>query len=86
MTNPEKLNDELLENVAGGMISQDQALQKAVQHSQVGNPDFVKHVHLDYEHGRQVYEVSFYKGRMEYEYDIDAETGAIVSFSQDYDD
>jgi uncharacterized membrane protein YkoI len=42
--------------------------------------------HLDRDDGRTMYEVSFYYNYMEYEYDIDALTGNILSFDQDYDD
>ena len=40
---------------------------------------------LDREHGSYVYEVEFDVGRMEYEYEIDAYTGAILKSEQDYD-
>ena len=39
---------------------------------------------LDYEDGIQVYDVEFYSGRFEYEYEIDARTGAILE--KDIDD
>lgn len=38
---------------------------------------------LDWENGRQVYEVEFYSGNKEYDYEIDASTGSIVGY--DYD-
>ncbi len=38
---------------------------------------------LDWENGRQVYEVEFYSGNKEYDYEIDAASGSIVSY--DYD-
>ena len=40
---------------------------------------------LDREHGSYVYEVEFDVGRMEYEYEIDAYTGAILKAEHDYD-
>lgn len=40
-------------------------------------------VKLDWDDGRQVYEVEFYSGNKEYDYEIDAASGAIVSY--DYD-
>ena len=40
-------------------------------------------VKLDREDGRMVYEVEFYSGNKEYDYEIDASTGSIVGF--DYD-
>ena len=85
MTNPEKINDDMLEKVVGGILTPDQALTRALEDARVTNPDFVKPVQLDYEHGRQVYEIKFYKDRFEYEYDIDAENGAVLKFEKDYD-
>lgn len=40
-------------------------------------------VDFDYEDGRMVYELEFYANGVEYEYDIDASTGAVVKFSQE---
>ncbi|MBR2531948.1 MAG: PepSY domain-containing protein [Lachnospiraceae bacterium] len=87
MANPEKISDQMLENVAGGTLTQDEALARALQHANLRRDqlDFVKHVELDYEHGRRVYEIKFYQGGMEYEYDVDAENGAILKFERDYD-
>ena len=84
MTNPEKLSDEMMENVAGGTLTQDQALAAAnLRRDQI---DFIKKVELDYEHGRKVYEIKFYQGGMEYEFDIDAENGSVLKYEKDYDD
>ncbi len=41
---------------------------------------------LDRDDGRLVYEISFLVGNMEYEYDIDAETGAVVSWERELED
>ena len=82
-----KLNDKELEKVAGGMLTQDEALAKALEHAQLKKEqlDFLKRVELDYEHGRKVYEINFYQGGFEYDYDVDAETGAILKFEKDFD-
>lgn len=82
-----KLNDQELEQVAGGTLTQDEALAKALEHAQLKRDqvDFVKKVELDYEHGRQVYEIEFYKGGFEFEFDIDAENGNILKFKKDWD-
>ncbi|MBO5574168.1 MAG: PepSY domain-containing protein [Clostridium sp.] len=85
MANLEKLSDDSMEQVAGGTLTQEQALAKALEHSGVGQVDFLKQVELDYEHGRQVYEIKFYKNGLEYEYDIDAQTGAVLKFEKDFD-
>ncbi len=73
--------------MAGGTLTQDEALAKALEHANLKKDqlDFLKKVELDYEHGRKVYEVSFYKGGFEYEFDIDAETGSILKFKKDWD-
>ena len=87
MAETRKLSDQELEQVVGGMLTQDQALEKALQHANLRRDqvDFVKKVELDYEHGRQVYEIKFYQGQMEYEYDVDAENGNILKFDKDFD-
>lgn len=41
---------------------------------------------LDYDDGYKLYEVEFYKDRFEYDYEIDAVSGKILSFDKDYDD
>ena len=79
------MNDKELESVVGG-INQNEAMAAALQHAGVpGAQAMVKKCQLDYEHGRQVYEIKFYKDRFEYEYDIDAENGAVLKFEKDYD-
>lgn len=82
-----KLNDNELETVAGGVLTQDEALAKALEHANLKKDqvDFLKKVELDYEHGRKVYEIKFYQGGFEFEYDVDAETGAILKFEKDFD-
>ena len=85
MKETNKLNDEVLENVSGGTLTQDQALAKAFAHAGLKEADFVKQVELDWEHGRKVYEIKFYNGGLEYEYDVDAESGKILKFEKDYD-
>ena len=87
MADMKKISDEMMENVVGGTLTQEEALSKALQHVNLRKDqvDLVKKVELDYEHGRKVYEVEFYKGGVEYEFDIDAETGAILDFEKDRD-
>ena len=86
MKNINRVSDEELGRVAGGTLTQEEALGKALEHAQLKREqlDFVKRVELDYEHGRKVYEIKFYQGGMEFEYDIDAETGAILKFEKDF--
>ena len=88
MTNPEMLNDDMMEQVSGGTLTKDEALKKALDHANLDKDqvDYVKKVELDYEHGRKVYEITFFKGGYEYEYDIDAENGKVLKFEKDLDD
>ena len=87
MENMNKLNDKVLENVAGGKISQEQAIEKALAYAGLkrSQVDFIKRVEMDYECGRLVYDIKFYQGGMEYDFDVDAENGSIVQFEKDYD-
>ncbi len=87
MKNIIHLSDQELENVAGGTLTQEEALGKALEHAQLKKEqlDFVKKVEMDYEHGIKIYEIRFYKDGFEYEYDIDAETGRILKFDKDWD-
>lgn len=68
-------------------ITKAEAKAAALKHAglSAGSVTFIK-AELDYDDGAAVYEVDFYKGRMEYEYDISAKTGKILSFSREYDD
>lgn len=87
MTNINKLNDKELEAVAGGTLTQEEALEAALKHARLTKDQlsFLKKVELDFEHGRKVYEIKFYQGRLEFEYDVDAETGEILKWEKDYD-
>lgn len=87
MADIKKISDDMMENVVGGTLTEDEALEKALNHVELKKDqiDFVKKVELDYEDGRKVYEVEFYKGGVEYEFDVDAETGAIVNYEKDVD-
>ena len=88
MATPEKLTDDMMEQVSGGTLTKDEALAKALEHANLKKDqvDYIKKVELDYEHGRKIYEVRFYKDGYEYEYDIDAESGKVLKFEKDLDD
>ena len=49
------------------------------------NSSHVKEIHLDRENGRMVYEGEIYHNGWEYEFDIDAVTGAIVKWKAERD-
>ena len=83
--NNEMMNDKELVSVVGG-INQNEAMAAALQHAGVpGAQAMGKKCQLDYEHGRQVYEIEFYFNGMEYEYEIDANTGAVLKAKRDWD-
>lgn len=70
---------------SSGLITEEQAKSKALAHAGLSESQvsFVR-AKLDWDDGRQVYEVEFYTGDYrEYDYEIDARTGDILSF--DYD-
>lgn len=68
-----------------GQITAEQAKSKALSHAGLTSSQvtFIK-AELDWDDGRHVYDVEFYgKDYTEYDYEIDAATGAVLSF--DYD-
>ena len=71
-------------NNTSGDIGVEKAKEIAMSHAGVsaGSVSFVK-AKLDYEDGVKVYDIEFYSGNVEYDYEINAVTGAIVSFDQD---
>ena len=72
-------------SAAASGISADRAKQIALSHAGVGSTNFTK-VELDTDDGVRVYEIEFKVGNVEYDYDIDASSGAIISSSSEIDD
>lgn len=70
---------------AASGISVDRAKQIALSHAGVSGASFKK-VKLDKDDGVRVYEIEFKVGNVEYDYDIDASSGAIISSSSEIDD
>lgn len=71
---------------AGELIGEAAAKAAALADAGVSESEVTRmKCELDREHGSYVYEVEFDVGRMEYEYEIDAYTGAILKSEQDYD-
>lgn len=66
------------------LISEAKAKNIALDHAGISSSKatFIQ-VKLDRDDGRQVYEVEFYSGNKEYDYEIDAASGSILSY--DYD-
>ncbi len=69
---------------AGGQIGEAEARSIALAHAGVNEGDavFVR-AYPDRDDGRIVYDVEFYSGNTEYDYEIDAATGQIVGFDRD---
>jgi len=70
---------------APSTISADRTNQIALSHAGVGGASFIK-VELDTDDGVQVYEIEFKVGNVEYEYDINAISGEIISSKSEVDD
>jgi len=87
MSSIDKINDQELETVAGGTITQEEALAKALEKAGLKKEqlDFIKKIEPDFEHGRQIFEVSFYKDGFEYEFDIDAGNGNVLKYKKEWD-
>lgn len=65
-------------------IGETRALQIAMDHAGVKSADVqFSYAKLDYDNGRWMYDAEFYAGNTEYDYEIDASTGAILEY--DYD-
>ena len=69
---------------ADNTISEEKAVQIALDHARLKKEDvsFITS-HPDFDDGRYVYDIEFYKDMTEYDYEIDAATGEILSFDFD---
>ena len=70
---------------APSTISAERAKQIALSHAGVGGASFIK-AELDTDDGVAVYEIEFKVGNVEYEYDINAISGEIISSKSEVDD
>ncbi len=65
-------------------VSTEQAKEIALKHANLtANEVIFAKVELDFDDGIQKYEVKFYNNNIEYEYNIDANTGEIVSYERE---
>lgn len=69
-----------------GSIGVEKAKSIALKHAGISasNAQFIK-AELDHDDGRKVYEVEFLSNGKEYNYDIDAASGKVLSFESEYD-
>ena len=69
---------------SGAYIGADAALSAALSHAGLTEADLsARKIEFDSENGRMVYEIDLYTASGEYEYDIDASTGAVVKFERE---
>ncbi len=65
-------------------IGEEKALSVARQHANVqASEATLSKVKLDWDDRRMVYDIEFFSGDVEYDYEIDAVTGAILAFDRD---
>ena len=85
MSELNRMNDQEMENVVGGKLTQEEALTAALTHAKLSKDQVrVKKVDRDYEHGFHIYEISFVCNGFEYEYEIDAESGRILKAEKEF--
>ena len=83
----ETKNIEASQKSSGGDIGMDKAQEIALNHAGVKAGDAYEfEAELDHDDGVTVYEIEFKSGNMEYEYKIDAYTGAILEHEAEIDD
>ncbi len=67
------------------LIQSDYAVQTALNHAGLKQQDVVMgKFSYDFDDGEHIYEIGFYKNYIEYQYEIDAETGEIYKCEVDY--
>ncbi len=87
----EKLIDDALESAAlattlpdGSLLTREEAEEIALNHSGLQRDQVQRlRTEYDWDDGIHTYEVEFYRGTREYSYEIDAETGKILSVEMD---
>lgn len=73
-------------STAGTPVTAEQAKQLALQHAGVAESDIRSlEMETDTDHGKTIYEFSWKVGFTEYDYEVNAATGEILSFSQEQD-
>lgn len=86
-TEPVSQAETKAQNTQSEQISEDKAKKIALDHAGLSENDVTAlFVELDYDDGVLRYEVDFRQGMTEYDYDIEASTGKILSYDKDIDD
>ncbi|MBQ7481797.1 MAG: PepSY domain-containing protein [Lachnospiraceae bacterium] len=82
--NKRNLNIEELDKVAGGQITPEEAFERALKHANKKKGSVrLKKNELDFDDGIYKYEIEFVENGVEYEFDIDAESGRILKYDKD---
>lgn len=64
-------------------ITTEKALEIAKIHAKASKDAALDKIKLDSDHGRTIYEVSFNDGSKKFDYEIDANTGEVLDFSEE---
>ena len=73
-------------NSGAGKIGSERAKQIALEHAGLSEQQAKNlKIDLDRDNGVLKYEIDFYYGNVEYDYDLNALTGEIISFDKDID-
>ena len=65
-------------------IGEERAKNIALTHAGVDNPNML-HIEFDLDDGVMVYDVEFYSGNVEYDYEINAVTGVIIEYNKSFE-
>ncbi|WP_066716705.1 PepSY domain-containing protein [Clostridium sp. Marseille-P299] len=69
---------------ASNVITEDEAKKIALEHAGLKESDITNfRIKLDTDDGMKEYEIEFYSGNTEYDYDINAISGEVISFDND---
>lgn len=69
---------------SNNLITEDEAKKIALEHSGIQESDITNfRIKLDTDDGMKEYEIEFYSGNTEYDYDISAISGEVISFDND---
>ena len=66
-----------------GQIGEDEAKRIALSHVSGAAEANIRSAHLDYDDGRAEYEIEIIYGTTEYDFEIDAVSGAVISQDMD---
>lgn len=72
------------QNQSANIISSDDAKSVSLAHAGIAAENAVMYKSkLDRDDGKRVYEIEFYAGEYEYDYEIDAQSGEILKFDKE---